>query len=51
MAFRRFVLFWDNSCGTGFPFEPSPSRDVIDVDTAEDINLAERFISRIRGVV
>ena len=35
----------------GFPFRAVPLADVIDVDTAEDINLAERFISRIRGVV
>jgi NDP-sugar pyrophosphorylase family protein len=35
----------------GFPFRAVPLGDVIDVDTVEDINLAERFLSRIRGDV
>jgi choline kinase len=35
----------------GFPLRAIPLADVIDVDTAEDINLAERFLSRIRGGV
>lgn len=35
----------------GFPFRAVPLADVIDVDTAEDINLAEHFLSRIRGDV
>ncbi len=32
----------------GFPLLAVPLGDVIDVDTVEDINLAERFLSRIR---
>ena len=35
----------------GFPFRAVPLGDVIDVDTVEDIKLAERFLSRIRGAV
>lgn len=35
----------------GFPFRAVPLGDVIDVDTVQDINLAERFLSRIRGDV
>jgi NDP-sugar pyrophosphorylase family protein len=35
----------------GFPFRAVPLGDVIDVDTVADINLAERFLSRIRGDV
>jgi NDP-sugar pyrophosphorylase family protein len=35
----------------GFPFRAVPFGDVIDVDTVEDIKLAERFLSRIRGAV
>jgi NDP-sugar pyrophosphorylase family protein len=35
----------------GFPFRAVPLADVIDVDTAEDINLAESFLSRIRSDV
>jgi hypothetical protein len=35
----------------GFPFRGVPLGDVIDVDTVEDIKLAERFLSRIRGAV
>jgi NDP-sugar pyrophosphorylase family protein len=35
----------------GFPFRAVPLGNVIDVDTAEDINLAERFLSQIRGDV
>ncbi len=35
----------------GFSFRAIPLAEVIDVDTAEDINLAERFISRIRSDV
>jgi NDP-sugar pyrophosphorylase family protein len=33
----------------GFPLRAVPLANVIDVDTAEDINLAERFLSRIRS--
>jgi len=35
----------------GFPVRAVPLADVIDVDTAKDINLAERFISQIGGGV
>ena len=35
----------------GFPASVVPLADVIDVDTVEDINLAERFISQIRSGV
>jgi NDP-sugar pyrophosphorylase family protein len=35
----------------GVPLRAVPLADVIDVDTAEDINLAERFLTRIRGGV
>ena len=35
----------------GFPASAVPLADVIDVDTAEDIDLAERFISEIRSGV
>jgi NDP-sugar pyrophosphorylase family protein len=35
----------------GFPFRGVPLGDVIDVDRVEDIKLAERFLSRIRGDV
>ena len=35
----------------GFPFRGVPLGDVIDVDTIEDIKLAERFLSQIRGAV
>jgi NDP-sugar pyrophosphorylase family protein len=35
----------------GFPFRAVPLGDVIDVDRVEDIKLAERFLSRIRGDV
>ncbi len=35
----------------GFPLRAVPLGDVIDVDTVEDINLAERFLSQIRGDV
>jgi len=35
----------------GFPFRGVPLGDVIDVDTVEDIKLAERFLSQIRGAV
>jgi NDP-sugar pyrophosphorylase family protein len=35
----------------GFPLRAVPLGDVIDVDTVEDINLAERFLWRIRDAV
>jgi len=35
----------------GFPASAVPLADVIDIDVAEDINLAERFISQIRSDV
>ena len=35
----------------GFPMRAIPLAEVIDVDTAEDIDLAERFLSEIRGGV
>ncbi|MFZ0709549.1 MAG: NTP transferase domain-containing protein [Terrimicrobiaceae bacterium] len=35
----------------GFPTRAIPLADVIDVDTAEDIDLAERFLSEIRSGV
>ena len=35
----------------GFPLRAVPLGDVIDVDTVEDINLAERFLSRIRDAL
>ena len=35
----------------GFPLRAVPLGDVIDVDTVEDINLAERFLSRIRDAI
>jgi NDP-sugar pyrophosphorylase family protein len=35
--------------GEGFSLRAIPLAETIDVDTVEDINLAERFISRIRG--
>jgi NDP-sugar pyrophosphorylase family protein len=47
-SLRAFLgqLLWE-----GFPFRAVPLGDVIDVDTVEDIKLAERFLSRIRGAV
>jgi NDP-sugar pyrophosphorylase family protein len=50
-GFSSLRAFLGQLLREGFPFRAVPLGDVIDVDTVADINLAERFLSRIRGDV
>jgi len=42
-------VFLKQLLAEGIPMRAIPLAEVIDVDTAEDINLAESFLSRLRN--